>query len=561
MVILESERVTYTAPVSFRWSTGVSPFVRAQVFMTLGIALLFALPYALQIRAPGYDHLLIMRSTDDGQYHAKVRAVLLGRFDEATNGMTGGNPPAQGGAPALLETAVGWMFLPTGLKAPQVFMLLVIFITPLFFPLLVGLLRMLSFSRALSFAGATLFTTAFLSPLQKPIHMSVSLPFSILTLLLLVLAWRRQGVWLAIVAGIFLGLSVGTYFWAWTYLWSVVAWVAVFACVAATRHTMDRRQGLLLGLMIAIACVVAAPIVAHVWQLHGSNPTFEQTAMRSTIIHSRMFESPARNALLAVIAVAVYWLACRRRKQEDAWAVAIVLAGVTVMYQNLIHGVIFTFASHYYPFVCLSALVALLYAVRARGTSAIARYSAGAAAMLLLLAALWDYRSATPSIAVNAYRLGHLEHLMPAARFLDADGKRRNVLTDRTTAHVVTGWTDDDVVFTAYLRHILITDREYAERFCLSELPAAGGPDFAWLAKEVVEGLDPVSVAERRRQFAGLCESVLANPHDALMRYDIDTLLWNERMHPDWRIDKTLFLPEEQGDGWSVWKVRGSGAF
>ncbi len=119
---------------------------------------------------------------------------------------------------------------------------------------------------------------------------------------------------------------------------------------------------------------------------------------------------------------------------------------------------------------------------------------------------------------------------------------------------MVTGWTDDDAVFTAYVRHLLVSDTEYAQRYCLSELPAAA--DLDWLAREVVERLNPSEIAARTAQFRIACDSVLRFPRIALRRYGVTMLLWNETLRPDWRIDPQLFTKTLQGEGWSLWTVR-----
>ena len=122
--------------------------------LTVLLAGLFFLPHVLFAVREQHPGVLRMVTTDDGQYHARIRAALLHRFDEVQNGMTGGKPAAKGGSPALLELIAGTLFFWTPLKAPQVLLLLTVLLTPLFLPLLATFLRALCLPRGTAPPGA-----------------------------------------------------------------------------------------------------------------------------------------------------------------------------------------------------------------------------------------------------------------------------------------------------------------------------------------------------------------------------------------------------------------------
>ena len=530
--------------------------LRLQICAALALAFLFAVPHALHtLRHPGEGKIIMMHSTDDGQYHAKVRAALLRRWSEARNGMTGGDPPDSGAAPALLELAAGAAFSWTNLKAPQVLTLLNVFVTPLIVFLLTAFLRAIGFRESVALGGSLLYILLFLSPLQKPVHMSLSLPFTILVLLAIARAWRAPQWGRVLLAGALLGLSIGTYFWAWTYLFALTGWLIVLTGLASLPHERWQRMRIPLYIM-GLALLVAAPLLIGIFHTASLGSVFQETSARSTIIHSRGTESLPRSILLTLLTAVTAILALPLRRGAEGrsalFPLAAIFAAETVMHQNLLHGVLFTFSSHYYPFVVLSVLLAGLFALE-NGRGVFLKPLAVGITVIFILARLWDGRSALAIAAANYY-VRDLDHLMPALRLLD-DGKREGILTDRTTAHAVTGWTDDDVVFTAYTRHVLMSDEEYVERYCLSELPHPTGPDILWLADEVVERNTPGELHARIAQFSSLCERVRAGPRMMLRKYAVAKLLWNERLRPDWVIDPHLFQKIAQGEGWSLWRA------
>src|SRR3989344_1671891 len=109
---------------------------RLHMAAALLLAILAALPHVINAYRESPHALLRIVTTDDGHYHARVKAALLSRYAEAGNGVTGGNPVAKSSAPALVELLVGLLFGWTHLKAPVVMLLLTMFLTPLvIFPL------------------------------------------------------------------------------------------------------------------------------------------------------------------------------------------------------------------------------------------------------------------------------------------------------------------------------------------------------------------------------------------------------------------------------------------
>ena len=172
--------------------------------------------------------------------------------------------------------------------------------------------------------------------------------------------------------------------------------------------------------------------------------------------------------------------------------------------------------------------------------------------MIFLGAAAWDYRIAWHLPFASATHLGN-QHLAPALHLL-SDGDRRNVLTDQYSALLVKAWTDDDVVYTSYVRHLLMSNEEFAERYCLSEVFSSTGADEEFFVFESLQYRGMYLAPERRRMVRQACRNVRRSLAYFLDTYAVELILWNEKSRPDWIIDPTLFEKTDQGEGWSLWK-------
>jgi len=91
----------------------------------------------------------------------------------------------------------------------------------------------------------------------------------------------------------------------------------------------------------------------------------------------------------------------------------------------------------------------------------------------------------------------------------------------------------------------------------LSELFAPARPDFRAIAFELTQfrGID--QLPQREAQVKKICDPILKNARPALTDYGVDLLLWNERTRPNWKVSTALFAKMTQGDGWSLWTLKG----
>ena len=522
----------------------------------LGMALLIALPYFLYTFRPEYRGLVPFRTNDDGFYMGRLDAAAQGHFREFQNGITG--PPAQGVAPALLELLGGTLFSWTGLHGPQISVILTVLIAPLMIPLIAGTLRASGVGKGLSLASGLTYTITFLSPLQRPIYMSLALPLALGTIFSLLRTWQHPRSSRILLTVLLTGSLPAVYFWDFSYVWAVGGWFLLLHLLLLRTSTWKRERTHVLLLVGVLTFLFSMPFLLKLVLASRAYPFSAEVSLRNQVVPTHMIESPMRSILLSLLVLLTMFLLRSVRRKEDVLKTAIfpsalVFAAWTVMHQNLLHGILLTFSSHYYPFVCLAAVSVAAWALaHARGTWP----SRGivAIAAIFLLAGFWDYRGAWALPFAPREHLD-LQHLAPALKIL-SDGKRQTILTDYRSAQMVTNWTDDDTVFTPYVRHLLVSNREFAERYCLTEVFNSAGPDIFWIAREATHTRAQSFLPEREREFGEVCAALLANPVAALREYGVDFLLWNERERPTWKVDEDLFTQIANGEDWRLYRIR-----
>jgi hypothetical protein len=532
----------------------------AAVFLALWI--LF--PFVRFAMYPGYQGLVPLRTGDDGAYYDRIQTALLGRYDEVDNGITG--PGIHGAGSALVEWGTGFFLQDTGLHGPEAGVLLMVLIAPLFFIFFALFLRSLGVSAVLSLVLTVLYTALMLGSLQRPVNLSFTLPYTALTLLVFSYARLRKGIVLPLFAALLIGLLPGVYFWAWTFLWASLACVLFLQFFLPISDAKDQQTRRILW-MGAGAFLIALPLLLKTWVMQVVSPYFADTASyRSGVYPSHWVESPIRSFLLLLLTIAAVTLFVRKKAQRSSLLipVALTVGAFVVMHQNLIHGKDLMFSSHYYPFVCLAALVlsawVLCFDMPVDWEKKRLLFSRWPSLLILLITALFlaagfsDYRISWSLPFADPAHLD-MQHLAPVLKSL-TDGKRQTILTDAKSGLMVKAWTDDDVVFTPYVQSLLVSDADYIRRNCLSQALSSKGIDVRAIAWELTQFRGISQLPMREAQVRSLCAPFLQNLRTALSVYHVDLLLWDEKNHPDWVVDPQIFEKIQSGNGWSLWSIR-----
>jgi hypothetical protein len=523
------------------------------------IALAFVVfAVAMPLFNPAYHGLLPYFSGDDLYYALHVQEALLG--GNVSNGIFSlGN--VSGIQPVRLEIVAGWLFSGAELSGGDIVRIVTLAVFPLWLPLGYLLLRNTGSSRIVAIIGTAAFFWLNMLAVHRYVHQSWSFPCFLIGLWLLIRWWQSPCFWSAASAGAWTGLMTQIYFWNWTFLATVLGCLTILSMLpSCTRGTNGFAYRRTLVVLWGAFLLLALPYIV---QTLGSlqSPLFAETARRSALLLTREIESWPRSIVTVVMAAIGIVTAYRFANQKHLGPLlALSVAPALVLNQQLIHGRVISFSTHYVPFISFAMVALMAWAWSNRRTVSWFGWIIVAAALIFNVPLGIERGWSLSFFRTQAsdYSFQHLSSVMTALRM---DGTKDVILTDKETALYVAAHTDDDVVFVEYIRHLLLPTSEYAERYCLSELPS----DPPVSGDEVPEQLREFSrvgqaqIAEAFRENAATarlaCCMVRKDPVAFLRHFGVTALLWNESLRPEWRIDPAFFSVEDRGDGWSLWRL------
>lgn len=527
----------------------------------VGVLLLASSPLRTMIQS-GYQGILY-KGGDESQYIMRINQAMHHPFSDVSNSIVSGPNAPKGLQMTLPESVIGSLFAWTDMTAPSLAILLSILIAPLFIPLLALLALRFGIRRREAVIGSCVLFFLLIGPLRRMVHQSWSLPFVVLTLILLTDWWKNPSRSRSIVLGILLGVLPGIYFWAWTYVWGVFGFIILLTVIAEARHKTWKALGRFLIQAVSvgiIALAAASPFLFMIW-MNSHDPASVDAGYRSSLIHAREFESVPRSIVLVLLTV-LSSLAMSRQSDRRRLLplLAMLLSLVAVTHQQFVHGQVLSFWTHYYPYVCVISMLLVLVFLGSR-VRATFEVSAALVACVFLFAAFTDYYGrASIFLPINHWQ--KYQHLAPSLLALNRITEKQTVLSDWNSSLIVGTYTDHDLIFTPFMRHTLVPFTELAERHCLIQFSTGKKADVEWLPLDVKE-LSAAGKAQvesvLERDFAltkKACDDVYADPKSALVRYHATLLLWDEKNYPDWEIPEKYFTVSEKGSGWSIWQVR-----
>lgn len=521
----------------------------------LGTALLFAvviqIPQFLYTRDARYQGIAVHLNSDEHVYLARVQEGLSGRLEQSAEAIIG-DPKLRGSQPALLEGIVGTVFAPTGWRAATVLQVMdsitifFVFLSLFFF------LRLCGFSVRQSYVGTALFCIIELYNLNRPIHQGLSFVLLLSALNFFILGREKRWVW-GILGALFLGLLFGDYFWSWSFGW---LWVAIvfFGDVLERRKQLMRRT----GLMIGVAMFAAAPFLFELFSI-TQHPLFTDARFRSGISLSRLPESVPYSVLFLIMTAGVLgalWLKPKKMRPHR-YAVIFLFTAFIAIHQQALHGMVFNFVSHYLFPMAAAAIGVVLMAWTVRSWPLMI---AAAMAAIYLGAVGWDGRFVLTQFSViDRFDEQHLASSLPVLDALP----RSTILSDPQTEMFIAGSTKHDVVYSLYLKNILMSHESIAERYCATQLPVR--PDDRHFAREMLIWPDANGAFQdnglRIREVALVeeaCTELDRAPADALRRFGVQYILWDEKRRPAWNLHRLHVQLKKMGSGsgWSLWEVR-----
>lgn len=238
---------------------------------------------------------------------------------------------------------------------------------------------------------------------------------------------------------------------------------------------------------------------------------------------------------------------------------ATIATAFIVIHQQVIHGIVFNYVSHELLLLVISALSVVLLAWVHR--TRLLFLGAGAA-IIYLTAVAYDGRFVWKQYHPTEGRFEQ-QHLASALPVLDAL-PQSTVLSSSDGSAFIAGFTHLDIVYSIYLKNVLMSHEEIAQRYCMTVIPLA--PDLRHIRDhEHLVYPDAVAAFDedptvREREVAMVekaCAEFDENPAAALRKFGVTYIFWDMQSDPEWDLERLDVRLEQisQGDGWSLWKV------
>jgi hypothetical protein len=535
-----------------------------------GLAILIQIPQQIYLRSPASKGLPVQLNSDEGVYIARVEEALNGRGDQAAEAFIGAsNLP--GSQTALLERAIGTAFRFTGFRAMTVLQIMDSIVIVGLFLLLFWFFRLSGFRELPSYFGALAFILIELYNINRPIHQGASFCLVLLSLCFLLRGFGigpllcqgfggqvgKKSIVMGVAGSFLLGILIGVYFWAWTFAWT---WAAILVLSLLFTRKTEKISGRLIVTYAGIAVFSGLPAIFELLALRR-HPFFAEAVFRSGIYYSHLPESWPYSILFALMVIGVL-MAMRTTDilQKHRSAIVTVVTCFILIHQQVIHGTVFNFVSHYLFAMAVAAMGMILLVWHERERWLI--LSAGAAC-IYLAALAYDGRYVIDQFTVLPSRFSE-QHLADVLPVLDQIPRSR-ILTDPDTSMFIAGFTKHDVVYDLYLKNVLLSHQAIAERYCVTQLAL---PPSEWKIAERQHLIYPdansafkndPSVREREvAMVQEACTRLSKDPQAALQKFGVQYVLWDKKRQPAWDLKRLKVALEEVGneEGWLLWKIK-----
>lgn len=560
----------------------------ALVGFSLVLAVTMQIPQWLHMRHPLSQGLPVPLNSDEDIYLARVQETLLGRFTFAEEPFTG-HPSIQGTQFAFIERAYGLMFGWTGFNAMTVLSVMDSVMPVLVFLSLVAFFRVCGFRKWHAFGAAVVFCVLQLYNLNRPIHMRAS--FLPVVWACIGVVWAARMQWRGVVlGGALLGMLVSVYVWsfafAWAFfgvyfLWEFLEWLytlwikhqklassrlrrithtlgSVFWFTRPRKPALPNAPWQFLLMTACVGVAFAIPAISQYFSLM-THTLYEYGSFRSGMHPGHMPESIPYSVLFVCMVLSCGFALYTNYRALKPYqpAVVIIVAACIYMNQQVVHGIVFNFVSHGIFSLATAALCAVLLYVATRQHALLI----GAVAACVYLAAIgYDGRYIVGQWQVNETRFAQ-QHLRSAIEPLNAIPRTR-ILAGSTTSSFIASFTKHDIVFSLYLKNVLMTHGELASRFCLTMLPLPPEErrieDHRHLIfPDATAAFGGDLRAEEERLVRNACTELDLEPALALETYEISYIFWDKRNQPTWDVSRLGVKLEEtaSGDGWVLYRI------
>ncbi len=523
----------------------------------------FSVVLAFVMQVPQWNHqrhpdakgVLVSLNSDESIYLARVQESLNGRPELSAEAFMG-HDSVEGSQFALIERTYGNVFRWTGWNAAEVFRVMDSVVPVLIFLSLFFFLQLCGFDKKVSFGGAALFCALQLYSLGRPIHMRASFLLMMWSLIGVTAAYHKKW-WGSVLGGVMLGLLVAVYVWSFMFAWAF--WGALlFVSFLQSWGKKGIQSWHFLLLTGVVGLIAAIPAIMQYMNLL-SHPLYEYAQFRSGIHPSRMPESLVYSGLFVVMLVGLgmtYRTHSSTLKRFTP-VLALVIAAVVYMNQQVVHGQTFNFVSHGIFSLMLAAITSVLLLATLRPKWLLLSTFA---AVIYIAAITVDGRYVIKqwTVSVESMQDQHLAEL-----FTELEGiNRARIMSDPHTSALIAGFTNHDVVYSIYLKNVLLTHKEIALRFCLTQLPLRPEQRHIEDQQHLIypDAVSAFKGSVREEEVAlvqAACTELDLEPSLGLGVFEASHIVWNKVEQPEWnmrRLRTKLDLIKET-DTWALYHI------
>ena len=525
------------------------------------LAILMQVPFFIHVLHPSYEGVIPHFNSDEYRYLMRTQEALSGRPEQVPDAVVG-TGDVEGMDYGLAERFYGMAFGWTGWRAATLMQVLDSILPPLIFLCTVWLLLLCGFDRRKVLIGSWLFILLTLYQLNRPVSPRASTLLLFLACILMIRG--AEGRWIAsVLGGMCLGLVVGVYFWGWTFAWCF--WGVLFLWEGVTwwkdkkKTLFSRSRFFRVCLTGVVGGLVATPFFLQLWNTL-KHPLYEVGQFRSGMYFSHLPESWVYTLCFVFMFIGIYAVFIRNTalRQKYKYGIVLLFTSIIVTHQQILHGHVLMFVSHYlFPLVLTAVVVLMISAQRKQRWL----WISCAGATLYLLGIAYDNSSVLAQYIPSSDKF-HEQHLVSAWETLD-DMPRTTILSDPGTSHFIAASTQHDVVYSLFLKNTLLTHEEIAKRYCATQVfcpamernieqePCLIYPD----ANSAFPESD-----SRERELAIInkaCGETDKDPIGTLQQLGATYVLWDEKRHPEWNLERfpQPLVPVASGEGWSLWQI------
>ncbi|MEK7218156.1 MAG: hypothetical protein AAB728_01685, partial [Patescibacteria group bacterium] len=343
------------------------------------------------------------------------------------------------------------------------------------------------------------------------------------------------------------------------------AWWGLFLLWEGGEWLLKDRRGwrsssrVLLAAGGVIGVIVAFPFLRQTVQM-AQHPLYEVLRFRSGLYSSRLPESWIRSTLFLGMSAGLLGALWKRGTERRHFLPALlaVIAAFVVLNQQVMHGKVLFFSSHYlFPLIFAGVTCFLLSGVLflqirrlqppVHILSTLRRLKppvtwlllSFCSSMIFLAGIAWDGRYIFHQWRVTEGNFSeqYLADLLPVLERLP----RSRILSDQQSSLFVAGHTRHDVLYSFYLKNVMISDEEFAERSCMTRLlqqPETRSLGQVGLLHQEMFGRDPTLREKDIAFLTRICGRLDRDPAAAIEQYGVQYILWNKAWAPQWNLSR-----------------------